>query len=132
MPEFVVTRTMDILNSHNKCLKNAKILILGVAYKANVSDTRESPAIEVISLLRDKGADVSYSDPHVRVLRTDGLEMRSQTLTRKLLRETDCAIIITDHKKFDYEFILRCTPAVFDTRNATRRVRAGARNVYVL
>ncbi len=132
MPDHVVTRTMDILNAHNKCLKGSKILILGVAYKANVSDTRESPAIEVMELLKAKGAQVSYSDPLVPELKTDKLNMISKELTRKTLQQADCVIIITGHKKFNYPFIIKNSKLIFDTRNATKKHRRMAKHVYVL
>ncbi len=132
MPEHVVTRVMDILNTHNKCLKGSKILILGVAYKANVSDTRESPAFEIMKLLKGKGASISYSDPYVPEFRDDGLDMVSKQITRKTLQEADCVIIVTDHKKFDYPFIIRNSKLIFDTRNATKKHRLKAKNVYLL
>ena len=132
MPEHVVTRVMEILNTAGKCLKGAKLLVLGVAYKPNVQDTRESPAIEIIQLLESKGAKVSYCDPHVPVLKADGLEMESRELTPKLLKDSDCALIITHHKKFDYPSIVKNSRLVFDARNATKGCRDGAKNVFVL
>jgi UDP-N-acetyl-D-glucosamine dehydrogenase len=134
MPEHVVARTMDILNMHRKCLKDAKILILGIAYKANVSDTRESPAFEVMKLLRAKGAILLYSDPHAPrfIDEENHFDMESKKLSAKLLKKVDCAIIITNHKKFNYPFIIKNSPLVFDTRNATKLSRGKAKNVYVL
>ena len=134
MPEHVVTRTMDILNSRGKCIKDAKILILGVAYKANVSDTRESPAFEVIRLLIKKGAIISYSDPHVPEFSDDegNWKLKSEKLTTSILKRSDCVIIITNHKDFNYPFILKNAKVVFDTRNATKKYRFKNGNVVLL
>jgi UDP-N-acetyl-D-glucosamine dehydrogenase len=120
MPEHVVQRAADILNKHGKPLNGSKVLIIGVAYKRNVSDARESPAIEVIKRLLAKDALVEYSDPHVAVVRVNDEELEAVELTPKRLAACDLAIIITDHSDFDYAAIIEHAPAVFDTRNATK------------
>jgi len=120
MPAHVVERAAEILNDHAKPLRGSKVLVLGVAYKKNVSDTRESPAIAVIDLLQKKGALVEYADPHVPVLDEEGIHLEAVEPTPERLAACDLAIIITDHAAFDYPAIVAHAPAVFDTRNATK------------
>ncbi|MFH1776278.1 MAG: nucleotide sugar dehydrogenase [Candidatus Omnitrophota bacterium] len=122
MPEHVVGRIIDILNDREKSLKKAKILILGVAYKKDVSDYRESPALEIIEQLIKKGADVFYSDPHVPEIEFNSLCFKNTKLSAALLRKTDCAVIVTDHSLFDYSFIIENSPLIFDTRNALKNI----------
>lgn len=119
MPGWVVARAADILNERGKAVKGSKILIVGVAYKKDVADMRESPAIDVIEMLRQKGADISYVDPHVPVFREGGIELRSEPLDVDA-SQYDLAIILTDHSAFDYARLVRSAPVTFDTRNATR------------
>lgn len=121
MPGWVVSRAADILNDRGKAVKNAKVLVVGVAYKRDVSDMRESPAIDVIDLLHHKGAEVEYVDPHVPVFREGSLELHSQALDVDASRY-DIAIIVTDHTGFDYARLVKQAPVVFDTRNATRKL----------
>lgn len=118
MPGYVVDRIMDALNTKKKCLAGAKILVLGITYKKNISDTRESPAIEIIHLLKSKGAKVNFVDPYVN--RFDNL--RSSVLSQKLLRTSDAVVIVTDHDAFDYKFIVDNAPLIIDTRNATKGI----------
>ncbi|OIO35404.1 MAG: UDP-N-acetyl-D-glucosamine dehydrogenase [Candidatus Omnitrophica bacterium CG1_02_44_16] len=120
MPEHVVTKVGDALNERGKSIKGAKILILGVAYKKNVSDFRESPAFEVIHFLNQKGAAVSYSDPHVPSIKEDGVTMKSVKLTPEALKKSDCVVVITDHAKFDYSWIVQHANLILDTRNAIK------------
>ena len=120
MPEHVVTKIGDALNERGKSIKGAKVLILGVAYKKNVSDFRESPAFEVIHFLNQKGATVSYNDPHVPSIKEGKLSMKSIKLTPELLKKSDCVVIITDHAKYDYAGIARHANLVLDTRNAIK------------
>ncbi|MCC6366360.1 MAG: nucleotide sugar dehydrogenase [Bryobacterales bacterium] len=119
MPHFVVDKIQNALNDHTKPLKGSKVHVLGVAYKRNIDDVRESPALDIIHLLQRRGAEVSYSDPYVGTLRADGLEMTSVD-TVKGCRESDCAVVVTDHAAFDYAAILEATPLVVDTRNALK------------
>ncbi len=129
MPHYVVNKVFQALNSVSKPVKGAKVLILGVAYKRDVEDIRESPAFDVIKGLEKLGADVSYSDPYVPTLEPEGVMLRSVPLDERTLANCDCALIITDHKKFDYRTIVRTAPLVVDTRNATEAVRGEGRVV---
>jgi UDP-N-acetyl-D-glucosamine dehydrogenase len=123
MPEYVVERIGRALNEKKKSLKGSKILVLGVAYKGNIRDVRESPALDVIKLLQNAGAEVTYTDPHVPSIRMDGSEMKSVKLTKELVQSSDCVAIITDHADFDYGFIVQNAQMVMDTRNATKSVK---------
>jgi UDP-N-acetyl-D-glucosamine dehydrogenase len=124
MPKFVVTRAMELLNEHNKAMRGSRVHILGVTYKKDISDSRESPAIEVIKLLSALGAEVTYTDPFVPSLQVEGQKMASMPLSREALASSDMAIIITNHTSFDYVEIVRNAPLVFDTRNATDGMKA--------
>ena len=119
MPEYVVHRIAAKLNERSQPLRNSKLHLLGVAYKRDVTDIRESPALDLIHLLRKAGARIAYSDPHVPRLRLDGgTDLWSEPLNA--LMESDGAIIVTDHSAFDYERIVEWSPWVLDTRNALR------------
>lgn len=118
MPEYVVSKVVDALNSKAKAVRGSKILILGVAYKPNISDVRESPALDVIHLLQNKGAQVVYSDPHVDGLHYSEVEAERVGLTREELESADCVVIITDHAKFDWACIAKHAELIIDTRNA--------------
>ncbi|MBM4387864.1 MAG: nucleotide sugar dehydrogenase, partial [Deltaproteobacteria bacterium] len=119
MANFVVSMIMEALNSRKKCLNGSKILILGVSYKKDIEDIRESPAIEIIRTLRGNGAKVIYHDPFVPSLKTDSLDMKSVALS-KGLDESDCAVIITDHTSVDYGAVAEKAGLIVDTRNAIR------------
>ncbi len=128
MPEYVVGRIADALNEHRKPLWGSKILILGLAYKKNVDDIRESPSIVLIEMLRDRGAKVDYNDPHVartHKQREHDLKMRSKPLSESMIRSYDAVVIATDHSAYDYNWIVRHAKLVIDTRNATAAVRTG-------
>ncbi len=120
MPYYVVHKVMEALNERGKSLKDSTILLLGVAYKKNVDDMRESPSLELIRLLKEKGASVAYNDPFVPVVsgRPD-LKMRSTPITEDRLKKYDCVLIATDHSCYDYKKIVECSRLVVDTRNAT-------------
>ncbi len=120
MPEYVVRKIQTALNEVKKPLKGSKILLLGVAYKKNVSDTRESPAYEVAERLHHSHAVLSYSDPFVPLWKTDWQEYTSQKLSPALLKKIDCAVLLTDHDDFDISMITRHVPLLVDTRNATK------------
>lgn len=121
MPEHVVSRIAAALNEHGKALRNARVHVVGVAYKRDVSDIRESPALDVMQHLKKRLAVVSYSDPFIPRIHELGLELEAQPLSA--LREVDCAVIVTDHSQFDYAQIVRDAPLVVDTRNALRGIR---------
>ncbi len=120
MPRLVLDLLTDALNERGKPVKGARILVLGVAYKRGVGDVRESPAIEIIEELFRKGAQVQYSDPFVPTLALPGRSLETARMNRELLQWTDVALILTDHREFDYEAIVSQAPLVVDTRNATR------------
>lgn len=120
MPHYVVERVAMALNDCKKPLKGSHILIVGVAYKKDVKDTRESPAFEVIRRLRDNGAHVTYHDPFVEKLAIDGSHLASVKLTKNVLKGKDCVVIVTDHSSIDYEFIAGNSKLIFDTRNAVK------------
>ncbi|MEI7553676.1 nucleotide sugar dehydrogenase [Candidatus Chlorohelix sp.] len=122
MPYHVRELTIRALNRSDKGLHGAKILVLGVAYKKDVSDFRESPAIKIISLLEKDGAHITYHDPHVPELKEGNTTLQSVKLDQQTLNEADCVLIITDHSAFDYETIVRESKVIVDTRNATAKV----------
>jgi UDP-N-acetyl-D-glucosamine dehydrogenase len=128
MPAYVVSRVADALNDRAKPVKGSKITLLGMAYKKDVDDPRESPGFELMDLFLHKGALVSYNDPHIpqlpRMRRYPHLDMASQMLTQGFLREQDAVVIVTDHSSYDWPWIVEHTSLLVDTRNATRNVRA--------
>jgi len=132
MPEFVREKANRILNRLGIPTSRAKILVLGVAYKRDLNDYRESPAIEVIRLLRADGAEVVYHDPYVPSFRDGDLAMESQPLTAELLSSQDLVIITTDHTTIDYEWVVAHAKHVFDTRNATKNVRENRNKITLL
>src|SRR5881409_1131070 len=123
MPRYVVTRAMELLNEHGKAMRGSRIHILGVTYKKDISDSRESPAIEVMKLLIGLGAKVSYSDPFVPSLTIDGQQFDAVQPSHELLSACDLTILITGHSAFNWPDILRSAPLVFDTRNATEGLK---------
>jgi len=132
MPEFVREKTHRILNRLGIPPSRAKILVLGVAYKRDLNDYRESPAIEVIRLLRADGAEVVYHDPYVPSFRDGDLTMESKPLTAELLSAQDLVIITTDHTNIDYTWVVAYAKHVFDTRNATKNVRENRHKITLL
>ncbi len=132
MPEFVREKAIRILNRLGVVPSRAKILVLGVAYKRDIDDYRESPAIEVIKLLLADGAKVSYHDPYIPKFRSEDLAMESQELTEELLRSQDLVIITTDHSNIDYQWVVANAKHVFDTRNATKGVREQREKITLL
>lgn len=125
MPYYVVSRIMEALNARSKSLKNSKIMVLGVAYKRDVEDIRESPSLKLIELLREKGANVRYNDPYVAKIRISEETLTSVKLTDRQLTSADCVVIATDHSCYDYKYVAQRSGFVFDTRGATRKLRNG-------
>lgn len=125
MPRFVVTKVQDGLNRHRRAVSGSRILVLGVAYKRDIDDVRESPALDVIRLLEERGAEIRYHDPYVPVLDEDGVHRTSVELTDEELAAADCVVITTDHSSVDYERVVRLAKLVVDTRNATRGIEGG-------
>jgi UDP-N-acetyl-D-glucosamine dehydrogenase len=120
MPHFIVGKIVDALNRFKKSVNGAKVLILGVAYKKDISDVRESPALDILQLLSRKGAKLSYCDPHVPVLAEHGMQMKAEPFTAATLRKADCVVVVTDHSDFDYRMVARESKVVVDTRNALK------------
>ncbi|HEY6060253.1 MAG TPA: nucleotide sugar dehydrogenase [Gemmatimonadales bacterium] len=118
MPEYWVARVADRLNDQGKAVRRSKVLVVGVAYKKDIDDIRESPALDVIRLLEQRGAVVSFHDPHVARLHEDGVELTSVPLSAETLRAADCVVIVTDHSSIDYGLIAREAKLVVDTRHA--------------
>ena len=132
MPAFVVEKLMDALNDRQRSLNGARVLVLGVAYKRDLDDMRESPALKIIDLLLKKGAEVVYHDPYVPVLKRSrhyDFNLRSVPLTREELQRADAVLVATDHTAVDYHFIVEAAALVVDTRNATRAVTKGREKI---
>ena len=121
MPEYWVRKVQDALNEAGKAVNGSQVLVLGVAYKKDVSDLRESPALDILLLLQEKGATVSYHDPHVPAFRHDGLEMASVHNLEAALAETDCVVIAADHSVYDWPMIHATANLVVDTRATLRQ-----------
>jgi len=133
MPEYVVERLIEILNEKKKCLNGSKILLLGVAYKGDIDDLRESPALKVLEILERYKANVMYYDPYIPEFTHNGKNYKSVILSEKLLKDSDGVVITTAHKKnIDYSFILDNAPFVFDTKNITKNIRNEDDEVYLL
>ena len=131
MPAYVVRKAAESLNRDRKAVNGSTVLVMGIAYKRDIADLRESPAFEIMRLLQDQGASVIYHDPHCPVIEDDGhtpladLPMRSMDLTDELLQRADCVIIVTDHTDVDYAKVARHAPLVVDTRGVLRNVESG-------
>ena len=130
MPEYVVSKVNSALNAQKKAVNGSRVLVLGVSYKRDIDDIRESPALDVMKLLHEKGATVEYSDPHVPYVTADAWHgpraLQSVALDRDVLEEFDCIVITTDHSGFDYAMLVDCSRSIVDTRNAIGRVLRGA------
>jgi UDP-N-acetyl-D-glucosamine dehydrogenase len=132
MPRYVVQRVGKLLNQRGRSVNHSKVLLLGLAYKRDVGDMRESPAVEIAELLTKDGADLTYHDPHVETLSEHGMALRSSSLTVGLLGAQDCVVITTDHSTVDYRFVRDNSRLVFDTRNVIGRLGLDAPNVVKL
>jgi UDP-N-acetyl-D-glucosamine dehydrogenase len=124
MPEHVVDLVSRALNGHNRSVRGSRVLVLGVAYKADIDDVRESPSLDIMKTLEDRGAKVDYADPHVAAIDFYGRPMRSVPVTPAQLKRYDCSVIVTAHKVFPYGLILRHSKSVVDTRNALKGRRS--------
>ena len=122
MPHFVVDKIADALNGHRKSINGSTVLVLGLAYKRDIDDIRESPSLDVMALLHQKGANVRYADPHVPILPAGawpgGMELRTVPMTPSALAGADCVAILTDHRAFDFDMVRDRAPLIVDTRNA--------------
>ena len=133
MPEYVVARLGEFLNEQGKPIKGTKICLLGIAYKKDVDDPRESPSFVLMDLLRQRGADLTYNDPHIpklpKMRHHDVPALESRELTPEFLARQDCVLISTDHSAYDYAFIVQHARMVLDTRNATKNVTQGREKI---
>jgi UDP-N-acetyl-D-glucosamine dehydrogenase len=130
MPVYVVEKVAQALNDDCKSVRGSRIVVLGTAYKRDIDDVRESPALDIISLLRQRGADVVYHDPHVPSIRLEDDErMNSSEYSSALLSEADCVLIVTDHSAYDWQDVLNHAKLVVDTRHATAKLSGDARVV---
>jgi UDP-N-acetyl-D-glucosamine dehydrogenase len=132
MPRYVVSKVAEALNSRCKPVRGSKVAILGIAYKKDVDDPRESPAFELMELLHSQGAQLSYNDPHIpklpRMRHYEQLSLTSQPLTKQYLAEQDCVLVVTDHSAYEYDFIVEHSSLIVDTRNALSKVRGPSRD----
>jgi UDP-N-acetyl-D-glucosamine dehydrogenase len=131
MPRYVVRKVAEALNEDSKPVRGSRVLILGVAYKADVDDVREAPAIDIIQLLMQQGAVVKYHDPHVPTIQFDGVDMSSVDYKMTILESVDCVIVVTDHSYYNWTDILNHTNLIVDTRNATAGLKGPARVVKI-
>ncbi len=122
MPLYVVGKVIDSLNEDRKPVNGSRILVIGAAYKRDIDDLRESPALDVIRLLQERGAEVAYHDPYVVDLHHEGLDMEAIDLTEKALSGADCVVIVTDHSSYDWEWITKHACLIMDARNALKDV----------
>jgi UDP-N-acetyl-D-glucosamine dehydrogenase len=120
MPHFVVDKIQNALNDHTKALKGSRVHVMGVAYKRDIDDVRESPALDIIHLLGKRGAKVGYSDPYVHAISSDGIEMKATPVSDAAA--ADCVVIVTDHKGFNYPELVRSSKLIVDTRNALKDI----------
>ncbi|HEU4994678.1 MAG TPA: nucleotide sugar dehydrogenase [Gemmatimonadaceae bacterium] len=132
MPSYVVEKVADALNDERKAVNGSRILVLGIAYKRDIDDMRESPALDVMRLLEELGADVVYHDPYVPQFNEDGLHHEGVALTDDELSRSDAVVIVTDHTSVDYQRVVNQASLVIDTRNATARTAVGAARVVSL
>lgn len=132
MPGYVVAKVVDALNAHERSLKGSNILVLGVTYKPDVGDIRESPALDILEMLQEKGARVAYHDPFVDHLKVDGLNLNCVALDENILKNAHCVVIATNHSDCDYEWIVRHARCIVDTRNATKAVAGNKDHVVKL
>jgi UDP-N-acetyl-D-glucosamine dehydrogenase len=132
IPYYVVSKTVDAFNERNKSIKGAKVLILGVAYKKDVDDARESPALAIMDLFQKKGATVFYHDPFIPSLptfRKYHFKLNSSPLTKPLLQRLDAVVVVTDHSQVDYAWVVRHAPLIIDTRNVTKNMKQWKRKI---
>jgi UDP-N-acetyl-D-glucosamine dehydrogenase len=122
MPHFVATKVQNALNEVGKAVKGSKIVVYGVAYKRDIDDVRESPALDIIHLLQKRGAEISYVDPWIAEIRLENGMLRASE--HDVVKTADCVVIVTDHKQFDYAALLRDAPLIVDTRNALKGVQS--------
>jgi UDP-N-acetyl-D-glucosamine dehydrogenase len=118
MPRYTVSKVQDTLNLHKKALNGSSVLVIGIAYKPNIDDLRESPALDIIHLLEQKGAQVSYHDPYIKSFNHDGVKMESVSDLDSAVKAADCVVIVTNHAAYDYQKMLADAKLIVDSRNA--------------
>ena len=129
MPHYVVDKVARVLNNRRKALNGSRILLVGLAYKPDVNDVRDSPAFDVAQALRERGGRVSYHDPYVPTAELGGVFTKSVPLSATGLARQDCVVILTNHSPVDYDLILRHAPLIVDTRNQYRQPRQATAHV---
>ena len=132
MPEWVVQKVADALNEVRKAVRGSRVLVLGVAYKRDIDDVRESPALDIIRLLEARGAHVEFHDPFVHEFREDGHSRKGVELSDEMLRWADAVVVVTDHKKVDYQRVVDHAALLVDTRNVTAGLKAGRARIIPL
>jgi UDP-N-acetyl-D-glucosamine dehydrogenase len=132
MPDFVVEKVAHALNDDRKAVKGSRVLVLGIAYKRDIDDMRESPALDVMRLLEQRGAEVAYHDPHVPTFREEGESHTGVALTAEELQRADAVVIVTDHRAIDWQFVVDHAAVVVDTRNAVAKLRPGRARIVPL
>ncbi len=120
MPEYVVEKITEAMNQHGKCLKGSRMLIVGVAYKKDINDVRESPALDIMSLLKQRGVQIAYHDPYVPQFQLEGMDLQSQDLAEEIIRNYDCVVIVTNHSSIDYKKLVLSAQLIMDTRNSLK------------
>ncbi|RMF94524.1 MAG: nucleotide sugar dehydrogenase [Candidatus Schekmanbacteria bacterium] len=132
MPEFVISKITDSLNIRNKSVKGAKVLIIGVSYKRDINDMRESPALDIIGILDEKGAKISYYDPYIPSFTLKGKKYKSKNLTPNEIKNADCVVITTNHSCIDYEKVVKHSKLIVDTRNALKNFKRNRKKIVLL
>ncbi len=132
MPNYVLEKIKNKLKESGKTLDDSKVLVLGVTYKANISDMRESPALDLIHLLNENGVKIAYHDPFVPNLETNGINLKSVVLDQETLQSADCVVITTDHSFYDWDWVVENSQLVMDTRNATKAVQTDTSHIVKL
>lgn len=132
MPEFVVENIMKILNKDKKALNGSKVILMGVAYKKDIDDYRESPVLKIVELLEGEGAGVVINDPYIKSFRHEGRTYVTQDVDDSMLKSADIVVITTDHSNYDYENILKQSKVIYDTRNAMSHIKEGRDKIYKL
>ena len=132
MPAYVVEKVSDALNDERKAVNGSRVLVIGIAYKKDIDDVRESPALDVIRLLEEQGADVVFHDPYVPEFQEDGLRHEGVSLSDDEIKKADAVVIVTDHSSIDYQRLVNRAGLVIDTRNATAKTKAGRARVVSL
>jgi UDP-N-acetyl-D-glucosamine dehydrogenase len=132
MPEFVVDKISTALNGHKKPINGSKVLVLGVSYKSDVADLRESPALDVIQLLTSRGAKAEFHDPYFDSIEIDGVSIPRMELTQEALNDADCVVVTAGHSVYDWQWIVDNTDLLVDTRNATANVQSTSCEIHKL